>query len=76
MQGKDEYTDGNHHEACKNVPQSIRAHPATWMRFQMMKEGKPAYSNFDIAAYLAGVILLGCVVSASASVKWNGTART
>ena len=41
----------------------------------MMKQGTPAYSNFDIAAYLAEVILLGCValrVGVSKRVEWDG----
>jgi predicted dehydrogenase len=76
MKGKDEYTDGNQHEACKDVPQTIPRSPGhmeEW--FQMMKEGKPAYSNFDIAAYLAEVILLGCValrVGEGVKMEWDG----
>jgi hypothetical protein len=45
--------------------------------FQMMKEGTPAYSNFDIAAYLAEVVLLGCValrVGPGRRMEWDGPA--
>jgi predicted dehydrogenase len=76
MKGKDEYTDGNQHEACKSVPQTIPRSPGhmeEW--FRMMKEGTPAYSNFDIAAYLAEVILLGCValrVGEGVKMDWDG----
>ncbi len=41
----------------------------------MMKEGTPAYSNFDIAAYLTEVILLGCValrVGEGVRMEWDG----
>jgi hypothetical protein len=43
--------------------------------FRMMKDGTPAYSNFDIAAYLAEVILLGCValrVGEGRRMEWDG----
>ena len=43
--------------------------------FRMMKEGVPAYSNFDIAAYLAEVILLGCValrLGEGWRMEWDG----
>jgi hypothetical protein len=43
--------------------------------FRMMKEGTPAYSNFDIAAYLTEIILLGCValrVGVNQRMEWDG----
>ncbi len=43
--------------------------------FKMMKDGTPAYSNFDIAAYLAEVILLGCVaerLGEGVRMEWDG----
>jgi len=76
MKGKDDYTKGEQHEACKAVPQSIPRSPGhvqEW--FRMMKEGTPAYSNFDIAAYLAEVILLGSVASRvgeGRAMDWDG----
>jgi hypothetical protein len=57
-----EYKSGEQHEACKAVPQSIPrspGHDEEW--FAMMKGGPAAYSNFDIAAYLTEIVLLGCV---------------
>ena len=57
-----EYVSGEQHEACKAVPQSIPrspGHDEEW--FAMMKGGPAAYSNFDIAAYLTEIVLLGCV---------------
>ncbi len=41
----------------------------------MMKDGTPAYSNFDIAAYLTEIILLGCValrVGEGHRMEWDG----
>jgi len=83
MNGKDEYVGGNLDEACKAVPQSIprndlpgdltQRHMGEW--FRMMKDGTPSYSNFDIAAYLAEVILLGCValrVGEGKPMIWDG----
>ena len=43
--------------------------------FRMMKEGTPAYSNFDIAAYLTEIILLGCValrLGEGVRMDWDG----
>jgi predicted dehydrogenase len=73
-----EFKSGNSHEACKEVPQTIPrspGHDQEW--FNAIKEGKPelAYSNFDVAAYLAEVILLGCValrVGEGRKMQWDG----
>jgi hypothetical protein len=84
LNGEKEFTPGDQHAACTAVPESIpRApqgdrslttrHMQEW--FIMMKEGKPAYSNFDIAAYLAEVILLGCValrLGEGRRMEWDG----
>jgi hypothetical protein len=43
--------------------------------FDMMKGGAPAYSNFDIAAYLTEIILLGCIalrVGVGKRMEWDG----
>jgi hypothetical protein len=76
MKGQDELQPGNAHEACKAVPQTIPRSPGhmeEW--FRMMKEGTPAYSNFDIAAYLTEIILLGCValrIGEGVRMDWDG----
>lgn len=76
MNGDEDYVDGNKHPACKDVPVTIPrspGHVVEW--FNMMKNGTPAYSNFDIAAYLAEVILLGCValrVGEGHRIEWDG----
>jgi predicted dehydrogenase len=76
MKGQNEFVSGDQHDACKAVPQSIPRSPGHMQEwFQMMKDGTPAYSNFDIAAYLAEVILLGCValrVGEGRSMQWDG----
>jgi hypothetical protein len=78
LKDEKDYTSGNDHPACKPVPQSIPRSPGhnqEW--FQAMKEGKPelAYSNFDIAAYLTEIILLGCVAlrhGVGKRIDWDG----
>ena len=43
--------------------------------FAAMKGGPPAYSNFDIAAYLTEIILLGCVAlrtGVGRKLDWDG----
>jgi Oxidoreductase family, NAD-binding Rossmann fold/Oxidoreductase family, C-terminal alpha/beta domain len=71
-----EFTPGDRHEAVKAVPQTIPRSPGhneEW--FRMMRDGTPAYSNFDIAAYLTEIILLGCIalrVGPGKSMDWDG----
>ena len=41
----------------------------------MMRGGPAAYSNFDIAAYLTEIILLGCIalrVGVGKKMEWDG----
>lgn len=76
MKGEEEFKNGDRHEATKDVPQSIPRSPGhmeEW--FKMMKDGTPAYSNFDIAAYLTEIILLGCIalrVGEGRPMQWDG----
>jgi hypothetical protein len=76
MKGE-EFVAGDKHEACKAVPVTLpRAHGhhmEEW--FTMMKDGTPAFSNFDIAAYLTEIILLGCIalrVGEGQKMEWDG----
>ena len=77
------FAKGSEHEACKAVPVTIMRNEgkegddhrqkAEW--FRMMRGGAPAYSNFDIAAYLTEIILLGCVamrVGVGRKLDWDG----
>ena len=71
-----EYVSGTKHEACKDVPQTIPrspGHDQEW--FAAMRGGPAPYSNFDIAAYLTEIILLGCValrVGIGHKLEWDG----
>ncbi|HWH68516.1 MAG TPA: hypothetical protein VNT26_03985, partial [Candidatus Sulfotelmatobacter sp.] len=60
----------------KAVPQSIPRSPGHMQEwFRMMKEGTPAFSNFDIAAYLTEIILLGCIglrMGEGVRMEWDG----
>jgi len=83
MKGQEEFVASDKHDACKAVPVTIprnegdrdgdHRQKAEW--FRMMKEGTPSYSNFDIAAYLTEIILLGCValrVGEGKRMEWDG----
>lgn len=76
MNGSEEFVSGDTHEAVKAVPQTIPRSPGHMKEwFDMMKGGEPAYSNFEIAGYLAEVILLGCValrVGEGQRMEWDG----
>jgi hypothetical protein len=87
LKGEKEYLSMNNHPAAKGIPQSIPRAPRMngqgWSGdttqklewFRMMREGTPAYSNFDIAAYLTEIILLGCValrVGVGKKMDWDG----
>ena len=70
------------HEAVRHVPQTIPRLPSSNNDQMQKKEwldavrgGPPAYSNFDIAAYLTEIILLGCVamrVGVGRRLEWDG----
>ena len=76
LENDKDFVPGDEHEACMAVKQTIPRSPGhmeEW--FRMMKDGTPAYSNFDIAAYLAEVILLGCIalrVGEGRRMEWDG----
>lgn len=76
MQGEKTFVDSEQHEACKAVPQSIPRSPGhnkEWA--DMITGGAPAYSNFEIAAYLNEIILLGCItqrLGEGRPMEWDG----
>ena len=79
LKGEEDFVSGDKHEACKSVPQTIPRSPGHMQEFvNMIKDfNNPAYSNFEIAGYLAEVILLGCValrVGEGRPVDWDGPA--
>ncbi len=82
-----EFSPGASHPAVKAIPQTIPRNPhmsggrggggsdgaqhLEWI--DACKGGKPAYSNFDIAAYLTEIMLLGCVaMRAGKKLEWDG----
>ena len=76
-----EYIDGTKHEAVKDIPQTIprntldsdtdKRHHLEWI--EAIKGGPAPYSNFDIAAYLTEIILLGDVaMRARQKLEWDG----
>jgi predicted dehydrogenase len=83
LKGDKEMTGLDNHPAAKAIPPSLprnafkgspdeRQH-REWL--QACKDGKhdAAYSNFDIAAYLTEIILLGCVaLRAGKKLEWDG----
>jgi len=76
-----ELTRATDHEAVKAVPQTIRRNAfqgapderqhQEWIA--ACKGGQPGYSDFDVAAYLTEIILLGCVaLRAGKKLEWDG----
>jgi hypothetical protein len=81
LKGEKELTDGKNHEAAKAIPQTIPrnafeggADPRQHLEWiAACKGGPPGYSNFDIAAYLTEIILLGCVaLRVGRKIEWDG----
>ncbi|MGA2747909.1 MAG: Gfo/Idh/MocA family oxidoreductase [Verrucomicrobiota bacterium] len=85
LKDEKEFTSGATHQAATAVPQTIPrnpfmsapgtnsgvAHHQEWIA--ACKGGAPGYSNFDIAAYLTEIILLGCVaMRAGRKLEWDG----
>ena len=81
MHDEKELVDGKNHEAVKAIPPRIERnehkggtderHHLEWIA--ACKGGKPGYSNFDIAAYLTEIILLGCVaLRTGKKLEWDG----
>jgi predicted dehydrogenase len=83
LKGEKELRRALEHEAVKTIPQTLprnafqgspdeRQHQE-WIA--ACKGGKPGYSNFDIAAYLTEIILLGCVaLRTGKKLEWDGPA--
>jgi hypothetical protein len=76
LTGEKAFSKADDHEAVKAVPVTIPRSPGhnqEW--FDMMKNGTPAYSNFEISAYLTEIILLGCIaqrVGEGVRMEWDG----
>ncbi len=76
-----EFTDGKSHEAAKAIPVTLPRNPhegdgdmkqhLEWIA--ACKGGPTPYSNFDVAAYLTEIILLGCVaLRVGKKLDWDG----
>lgn len=76
-----EFKQGKDHGAVTAIPESIprnaftgnadARHHLEWI--EACKGGKPGYSDFDIAAYLTEIILLGCVaLKVGEKLEWDG----
>ena len=81
LKGEKELTDGKIHEAVRAIPQTIprnrfqgsadQRHHLEWIA--ACKGGPAGYSDFDIAAYLTEIILLGCVaLRVGRKIEWDG----
>ena len=71
-----EYIASEKHESLISIPQSIPKSPGHVKEWtDMIRGGPPAYSNFDIAAYLTEIILLGCIAlrhGVRQRIEWDG----
>lgn len=82
LKDEKEFVDSKVHEGVKAIAQSVPRnafhgnsadvrHHLEWIA--ACKGGKPGYSNFDIAAYLTEIILLGCVaLRVGKKLEWDG----
>lgn len=81
LKGDKEMVDGQRHEAVKASPQTIERNPfdgdadrrqhLEWIA--ACKGNGKCYSDFDIAAYLTEIILLGCVaLQVGRRLEWDG----
>jgi hypothetical protein len=68
--------DYRKHDAVKIVPQSIPRSAGHYREWVNACKGGPApYSNFETAAFLTEIILLGCVaLRAGKKLEWDGPA--
>ena len=80
LNDEQKYQSCERHEACLAIPESIPRSPGhnqEWM--DMLRGGAPAYSNFEIAAFLNETILLGCVaqrLGEGRPMDWDGPNMT
>jgi hypothetical protein len=76
LEGEDGFTHVTKHEAAMAVPESIPRSPGHYQEWvDAIKGGPPAYSNFEIAAYLNEIILLGCMaqnIGEGIPMDWDG----
>jgi hypothetical protein len=83
LKDEKQLVDGLHHEAAKVIPVTLprNTHPGGPDQKQHLewiaacKGGPEGYSNFNVAAYLTEIILLGCVaLRVGKKLEWDGPA--
>ncbi len=76
MNDEKELKAATEHDAVKAIPAKFTASPGHYVEWvQACRGGDAAYSNFDIAAYLTEIILLGCVaLRVGKKLEWDGPA--
>ncbi len=74
MNDEPELVGSKQHEALKAIPENFVKSPGHYKEWlDACKGGQPGYSNFDIAAYLTEIILLGCVaLRVGKKLDWDG----
>ncbi|MBI2929199.1 MAG: Gfo/Idh/MocA family oxidoreductase [Verrucomicrobia bacterium] len=74
MNDERELVGSKQHEALKAIPENFVKSPGHYKEWlDACKGGQPGYSNFDIAAYLTEIILLGCVaLRVGKKLDWDG----
>jgi hypothetical protein len=81
LKGEKELKRATQHEAVKFIPQTLernafKGSPDERQHLEWIaacRGGKPGYSNFDVAAYLTEIILLGCVaLRTGKKLDWDG----
>jgi len=81
LNGEKELTRATEHEAVKAIPETLirnafKGAPDQRQHLEWIaacKGGPPGYSNFDIAAYLTEIMLLGCVaLRTGKKLEWDG----
>ena len=65
---------GKNYEGYKGPSETIPRSPGHYKEWiDAIQGGRPAYSNFDVAAYLTEIILLGCVaLRVGKKLEWDG----
>ena len=76
LDGEKSFLQSSKHEAVKAVDQTLPRSPGHYKEWiEMIRTGTPAYSNFEIAAYLTEIILLGCIalrIGEGVKMEWDG----
>jgi predicted dehydrogenase len=74
MNDEKELVGSEEHEALKAIPEKYWKSPGHYQEWvDACKGGRAAYSEFEVAAYLTEIILLGCVAErVGKKLEWDG----